>query len=625
MEPAVVVRIHPGQLMLPHVPHPLRLRGPMLALGYLLVFSSVLVGQELPQDSIELHELAREAQRAFETTHRALLPEGVDQIGDRCDEYLGRLCLSIGDLGWTPSDEDSRIGSARVHLLEVLEEVGSLIPGDQWVLGQRIRYLGDLGWWEEAEGLARRCQVGVPWWCDGLLGYVLHRGGRTVEALEAFSKALLAMPSDRAREWADPYPILEAPAGRWVRDPGGLSPSEAVARFWTLSDPLFLTPGNERLSEHYARRFALALYRDTELTLGLPWGKGFDELLVRYGFVAGWDQIPSRSGRFGTRDVLEHRHPESRGLLPPLEALEDPTGLPEGVWTPRNDRPLTTSAPVLAPLIAQGQAQTAVLRRGGNLLILGAYGTPVDSVLQIRRTSRRQSAGPEEPFLGDEGLSRRPPWEPSVDGFSADTLAGMYLLADTGRWAPLAAFGYGGEGVIQLTAPPGAYLVSVEQWCPKDRWGARTRHGVRGDDIPPDVPHLSDLLLLDAEEALPPSLTDAIPRLRPSSELPSGARMTVAWEVYGLNRSGGALTFRLSLVEEGGSLIRRALKKIRLFRKAPVLSLSWDEESPAVGGPLFRAVDVELPSLKSGRYVLRLEMDIPFRSTVVTNRRISVS
>ena len=37
--------------------------------------------------------------------------------------------------------------------------------------------------------------------------------------------------------------------------------------------------------------------------------------------------------------VVEHHHPESRGLLPPLEALEDPGGLPRGVWFPEDDRP----------------------------------------------------------------------------------------------------------------------------------------------------------------------------------------------------------------------------------------------------------------------------------------------
>jgi hypothetical protein len=104
----------------------------------------------------------------------------------------------------------------------------------------------------------------------------------------------------------------------------------------------------------------------------------------------------------------------------------------------------------------------------------------------------------------------------------------------------------------------------------------------------------------------------------------SGSRFTVAWEVYGLDRRRESLTFRISLVEEEGSLVRRALKRIGLFRKAPVLTLSWDEDGATEEGPLFRAVDLALPPLEAGRYVLRLEMEIPYRNSVVSNRRIRV-
>jgi len=39
---------------------------------------------------------------------------------------------------------------------------------------------------------------------------------------------------------------------------------------------------------------------------------------------------------------------------------------------------------------------------------------------------------------------------------------------------------------------------------------------------------------------------------------------------------------------------------------------------------LFRAIDVELPFHEAGRLVLRLEMDLPYRSKVGSNRRIPV-
>jgi hypothetical protein len=238
-----------------------------------------------------------------------------------------------------------------------------------------------------------------------------------VASLEAFSRALEAMDPERAREWRDPYPLLEYPASRWLRNPGELAPAEAVDRFWRLADPLFLTPGNERLSEHYARSFAPTLYDNTALTMGLPWGSSFEQLLIRYGFIAGWEQVPPQMGETGIRKVVEHHHPESRGLLPPFEALEDPAGLPEGVWVPDDERPRTASAPVRAPLIAEGQAQSAVLRRDGQLLILASYGVPTDTVLHQRRV--RPDSFPEfGGFLEPNRVpARRPLWEPSVEGF----------------------------------------------------------------------------------------------------------------------------------------------------------------------------------------------------------------
>ncbi|NNM03838.1 MAG: hypothetical protein HKO65_01945 [Gemmatimonadetes bacterium] len=532
--------------------------------------------------------------------------------------------MTEGDPWWEPSEEDPRVVSERDELLQVLEEIGSMIPGDRWVRSQQIRYLGDIGRWPEAERIARECPDKEGWWCHALLGYVLHRSGEAVESLASFSEALDRMDPAQAQDWRDPYPLLEYPASKWLRNPGELGPAQAVDRFWALADPLFLTPGNERLSEHFARTFAFTLFDDSVLTMGLPWGSAFEQLLTRYGFVAGWERVPSEIGDGGLRKVVEHHHPESRGLLPPFEALEDPAGLPEGVWVPDDDRPRTASAPVRAPLIARGEAQTAVFRRSGNLLVLASYAVPKDTVLRQRRP--QPASVPGLGFLSpDRTPEHRPLWEPSIEGFSPDTLSGLFLLADTGSWAPFVAFGSGGEGVLQVEAPPGGYLLSVEQWCPAGRWGSRVRQGVSAAVIPPDVPHLSDLLLMDRGETLPETLSEAAPRMRATTELHSENRVTVGWEAYGLGRRGEPLTFSLSLVEEEGSLVRRALKRIGLFRKPPVLTLTWVEEGVARSGPRFRAIDVDLPRLREGRYVLRLEMAIPYRSKVMSNRRITVS
>jgi hypothetical protein len=210
------------------------------------------------------------------------------------------------------------------------------------------------------------------------------------------------------------------------------------------------------------------------------------------------------------------------------------------------------------------------------------------------------------------------------DAGSPDTLSGLFLLPDSGGSAPLGAFSWRGAGVLQLRAPPGSYLLSLEQWSPSGRWGTRIRHGLRFEEVPPDVPSLSDLVLLRHASTLPIQLTEALGRMKTDTRIHAGDTVTVGWEVYGLGRRGEPLTFRLSLTEEEGSLIRRALRKIGLMRRRPALTLSWTEGGSREMGPVFRAVDVGLPDLGPGQYLLRLELDIPNRINAMSHRRITI-
>jgi hypothetical protein len=596
-----------------------------MALG-LFAFSLPLQlnSQVVVPDSSQLHERARKAQREFEFFHRDHLPHTAYLPQGRCDEYVGRLCLTGSDLSWNPSPEASTIVEAREVLLAKLAEVNETLPGDHWVFGQRIRYMGDMGRWEEAMAIAEECQHPRPWWCQALQGYVLHRAGKVVESLEAFSMALQGMTPERAEDWMDPGPLLDYPADRWMANPEGVSSSAALNWFWAMADPLFLTPGNEGLSEHYARRFAPALYQKTSITMGLPWGRAFEELLLRYGFVAGWERTPGPPGEAGLATVVQHRHPESRGHLPPFEALRHPAGLQEGDWVPQDEHPRNASAPIHAPLLALGQGQVTVLRRGGDLLILAAYGIPEDTVFTRRRGLPTESGSGQGRAGGDTVSRRRPLGEPLAQHDSRDTLAGLFILPTVGDPVPLSVIGRGGTGVLQLTAPPGSYLLSLEQWSPSERWGARIRLGIESEAIPPDVPHLSDLLLLAPSETPPAHLGEAIPLFLSSSRIPSGGRFTVAWEVNGLGGRAEPMTFRLSLEKGEGNFFHRTLESIGLFRKDPPLNISWKEEETSGWGHVFRAVEIELPPLKAGRYQLRLEMSLPNRSPVVASRPLFV-
>ena len=57
---------------------------------------------------------------------------------------------------------------ARAQLLRDLERASDALPGDDWIIGQRIRYLVE-GHDTSAVSVARACRA-TKWWCDALLG-----------------------------------------------------------------------------------------------------------------------------------------------------------------------------------------------------------------------------------------------------------------------------------------------------------------------------------------------------------------------------------------------------------------------------------------------------------------------
>ena len=94
-------------------------------------------------DSLAVLRSARRAQEAYETTRRYNLPEQFGNWGDACGERFGQICAwsqgSVADE--TPPEEPWRIRQARARLLAALDQAIATSPGDEWIVGQRVRYL----------------------------------------------------------------------------------------------------------------------------------------------------------------------------------------------------------------------------------------------------------------------------------------------------------------------------------------------------------------------------------------------------------------------------------------------------------------------------------------------------
>ena len=334
LAPAVMVRIHPGQLCggwvstlvavvcacgmplgLSGTPGPSTLTVPLM--------SAVLQRQPEPRspaDSSDIRSQAEDAQARFERIRRRLLPYVWDRGRRPCEERIGRLCLwHGGEDDWDPAPDPTELVEARDNLLTTMAATAEHIPADEWILGQRIRYLGEAGRWEDAVRLARACGGAASSWCSVLEGFALHGMGRYETALQRFCRGLETMDSEEARKWRDPSVLLDGKGSDVLEDAADEAEWEDVrAWIWTLADPLYLVAGNDRESEHYARWTFSKMSEGARNAWGMRWGDDLEEIAVRYGWDRGWERVrPEYGAAGGPPSVIGHQLPRGKEFAPP--------------------------------------------------------------------------------------------------------------------------------------------------------------------------------------------------------------------------------------------------------------------------------------------------------------------
>lgn len=231
-------------------------------------------------DSLDLLRRSRDAQRDFERLRRANLHRDLDGGSRPCEERIGRFCYWYQPFSQRPPESEA-IGRARARLLRELAAAGRRLPGDDWILGQRVRYLVEHGRADLAVIVTQACQ-GTRWWCDALEGFARHAGRDYEGADHAFDRALRGMGAEQRCAWTDLSPLLEDDAGPYRTRPC----AERVVldeRIWWLAHPLYSRAGNDLRTEHYARHTMALLLEHAETPYGLPWGVDARELIVRFG------------------------------------------------------------------------------------------------------------------------------------------------------------------------------------------------------------------------------------------------------------------------------------------------------------------------------------------------------
>ena len=198
------------------------LRSPLFAVGFALIGIAAVRCDSFAQtqlqktsvqnsqaliDSSEINHRARNLQDRFERRRRQMLPKFNAGTADHC-LVVGRFCE------WHPKleadvvpNEGENIRRARAELLAELARAAAAVPGDDWITGQRIRYLTEAHD-TSAVTVARSCRAS-KWWCDALLGLALHVNENFVGADSAFSAALAEMPPLTRCHWMNLSPLLD--------------------------------------------------------------------------------------------------------------------------------------------------------------------------------------------------------------------------------------------------------------------------------------------------------------------------------------------------------------------------------------------------------------------------------
>lgn len=523
-------------------------------------------------DSEAVVRRAHDLQAKFETQRRQMLPRFYLGAPDRC-LIVGRFCQWHANLAaYVVPEEGNKIRRARERLLRDLAAAGNAVPNDDWIAGQRVRYLVEARD-TAAIGVARGCAA-TRWWCDALTGYALHVNGDFIAADSAFSLALDGMPSPVRCHWINVSPLLDSDLRKTYRRLPCGEREARLSRIWWMADPLLMTPGNERRTEHFSRVLHTALSSEAKNPHGISWGGDLAELTVRFGWPEKWTQQPSQSMYPGAGAAItgHEREPGFHFFLtawPP-----DSLGLvTDSLWEIDQFPPQEKYAPLYARAFARLDAQVARFRRGDSTLVVAAYDVSADTLFRRRKFKAALVA------MGDEASA-----------------PALHEVVESPN-----------RQVLTVTTPWKSQLIAVELLAADSAAAARWRSGFPEIPVEPNKISVSDLLFVAGAAALPGDLAEAIPRAHGGTVFPRNAKVGLFWELYGQAAADSTLPISLTISPLETGLLRSALGALRIAPKPTPLNIRW-QENGASGVLSARSLLLDLSLLPAGKYEVKLEV-----------------
>ncbi|HEX5439043.1 MAG TPA: hypothetical protein VFW98_17960 [Gemmatimonadaceae bacterium] len=518
---------------------------------------------------------ARKAQRAFESTRRAHLPT-VFGGTPTCDITIGRLCYWNDNPDPPLPPEPRRIAQARDRLLRALDSAAARASADEWIAGQRVRYLIEAARLSDAVRAARECSAPRSW-CALLLGFALHRSGDDSSANVAFDSALAAMPEHERCRWTDISEWLEGDVASRYHHLDCAGRDSLNARIWWLAQPLAMRPGASVRAEFLSRQVMIHLLMDAATPYAMPWGSDLARVMLRYGWPTSWaivdDGIPRMATTF-ERPLMGHEPTPSFDVMPSTHAIEHPTAASEDDWTLTVPQAVMRYAPRYAASFTALAHQVARFRRGDSMLVVAAYDVGDDTAWAGRSLRA--------------GLVLAP---------SPDIVAARRITDDART-----------HDVLSAVVPSRAQLVSLEVLAPTGHHVARARYGLQPLD---GTAALSDLLLL-ARDSLRGTLAQLMSAARGSNVIAEGDTVGLYWECYAPATPGHPLTVRLRVAPEKQSWLHGLAHALHLASDPAPIALEWHDTGRA-DHSAGRTLRLGLGDLQPGQY--RIELSVEGRGT----------
>jgi len=561
------------------------------------------MGAARAQDSLpeEPRETGKRVQAQFENFRRANLLFFRSPPSREVPEIVGRFTMTYDEAAPPPPPEPPAVTAARLRLISQLESLAQQQPADNWLVGQRVRYLNEAGLDSAALEVANQCRS-FGWWCDALKGFALHALRRYADAEAAFERVLSQMMPSEVCQWRDISLYLDEDTRKvYSRNACG-QPARAAFedRTWWYARTRYAMRGNDSRTEHFARLTYVEFLKQAPSQFTGGFDEDEREISLRFGWPRNWTRGPDIIPPMGVNAqpipvITGHEPIPAHRFIPPYHVLTTPAVSDSLDWAVQRPPVVARYGPPYAKRLLMLEHQQALFRRGDTALVVLAY--DVSKLDSLRGASLE---------------------------------AGLVLTTGRGALTSTSAVRSNApsRGTLVARAPWGPLLMSAEIAAESRSTLVRARYGIRPPYALGARVSLSDLLFFTPYGSLPSSVEEVVPHTIPTQLVRANEKLGVYWEAYGTTRPGEELLITLVVAPEETEptgVVGRSARRMGIGRSSQSVRVTFPIQAMAGSTTTTRGIEVDISTLRRGSYLVNLEVDVAGQYTIRAERRLVVT